>query len=261
MDTVRDQQRSPFSRPGFVVSAVLVGMLVLATAFVAVTGLTRHDAHSSQHIAASDAVGQRVQRTARTPRPAGCSLAGDSEAVPTAAPSLAWTTVGEMVVPQSPGTFGPERRQDGIGVCFAHDPTGALVASLDFFAEATVASPTGLLRTRTASGAGQQVALLQARGGDGGLLQDSDGDPGSVSAQGYQYIDYTPSEANIDVALQGPDGQLASVECQLIWQHADWKLVIPTSGQLNATQITTMDGFIAWAAVGADTPSLGGGNR
>jgi hypothetical protein len=153
-----------------------------------------------------------------------------------------------MQAPQAPSTLGPEREQSGIGVCFAHNPTGSLLAAINFFAEATVAPPMRLIETLVANTPERQLALTQAREGEDQLLQESDGDPGSVHVTGYQIVDYTPAQSNLNVVLEGPGGELASVECQLDWQAANWKFVIPAGGQLTSAAITTMDGFVSWAA-------------
>ena len=239
----RETDRSPYSRPGFVVSAVALGMLVLAALFITIGAATRDKrgpvvAATSSATSARDAV-----------KASDCSLPAGSQGVPTVPPAMRWVTVGQMTAPQAPGTFGPQRTQDGIGVCFAHNPTGSLVAAINFFAQATVANPVSLLRTLGAATSERHAAIVQARDGGDELLQDSDGDPGSVQVTGYQVVDYTPSQANVNIVLEGPGGELASVECQLDWQAGDWKFVIPAGGQLDSSQVTSMDGFVSWEAI------------
>ena len=243
-----DTGRSPYSRPGFVVSAVLVGMLGMAALFVVIGAATRHKAVavSAAPRRSTRATGQVDAATLK----ATCSLPVGSQQAPTVGPDLAWVTVGQMQAPQAPSSFGPQRAENGIGVCFAHNPTGSLVAAINFFAQATVADPGNVIRTLVADTPERQLALAQAREGQDQLLQNSDGDPGSVQVTGYQIVDYTPAQANLNVVLEGPGGELAAVECQLDWQAGDWKFVIPSGGQLTSAQVTTMDGFVSWAAAG-----------
>lgn len=181
---------------------------------------------------------------------ASCSLPAGSQQAPTVGPVLRWVTVGDMQEPQAPASYGPQSARHGIGVCFAHSPTGALLAAINFFAQATAASPVKLIRTLVANTPERQSALEQARDGQDELLQDSDGDPGSVQVTGFQFVDYAPAQANLNVVLEGPGGELAAVECQLDWQAGDWKFVIPSGGQLDSAPITTMDGFVSWTAGG-----------
>jgi hypothetical protein len=240
----RETELSPYSRPWFVVSAVLLAMLGLAALFVMI-GAARHP---KQAVAATTQAGITHATAGHSSASvqASCSLPTGNQQAPSVGPALQWVTVGQMQAPQAPATFGPQREDDGIGVCFAHNPTGSLLAAMNFFAQATVASPVKLIQTLTANTPEQDVALTQAREGGDQLLQESDGDPGSVQVTGYQIVDYTAAQSNVNVVLEGPGGQLAAVECELDWQSGDWKFVIPAGGQLNSAPITTMDGFVSW---------------
>ena len=244
----RGYEGSPFSGPGFIASAVLLGMLVLAALFVVIGAATHRRPTASATAPLSHARPGSPKANARVE--GRCSLPVGSQRVPTVGPALEWVTVGQMEAPQAPASLGPQREQTGIGVCFAHNPTGSLLAAINFFAQATVTSPVALIRTLAAATPERQLALTQARDGQNQLLQDSDGDPGDVQVTGYQIVDYTPAQANVDIVLEGPGGQLAAVQCQLEWQSDDWKFVIPPGGQLVSTQVTTMDGFVSWTAGG-----------
>jgi len=79
-------------------------------------------------------------------------------------------------------------------------------------------------------------------------LQDIDGDPGTVSIAGFQYTAYTPAEANVSIVLSGPEGELVSLPCSMLWQAGDWRLVIPPSQQLAAGAPASMDDFVSWEA-------------
>jgi hypothetical protein len=247
----RETDRSPYSKPGFVMSAVLLGMLVLAALFVVIGAATRHNA-APVTVSRSDAkVSAAAPKTpaAKTVSAGSCSLPAGPQTVPTVAPSTRWVSVGQMSAPQAPRTFGPQRTVGGVAVCFAHNPTGSLVAAVNFFAQATVASPVILLQRLAADTPTRALAIAQARDGGGDqLLQQSDGDPGTVQVTGFEFVDYTPAEANINVVLEGPSGEYAAVECELVWQDNDWKFVIPESGQLDSSAITSMDGFVSWTA-------------
>jgi len=164
-------------------------------------------------------------------------------------PTINWVAIGQMAAPQAPETFGPQRTVGGVAMCFAHNPTGSLLAAVNFFAQATAVSPVTLLRTLAANTPARALAIVQARDGGGDLLlQQSDGDPGTVQVTGFEFVDYTPAEANVNVVLEGPGGEYAAVECQLVWQNDDWKFVIPQGGQLDSSVVTSMDGFVSWAA-------------
>ena len=77
-------------------------------------------------------------------------------------------------------------------VCFAHSPVGALFAAASFWAEATAVPQTVLYGQLAADTPARAVAVAQAQGNTQ-LLQDVDGDPGTVSIAGFQYTAYTPA--------------------------------------------------------------------
>ena len=133
-------------------------------------------------------------------------------------------------------------------VCFAHDPTGALYALASFFAESTRVPQAELFSRLAADTPARAVAVTRSQG-DGQLLQSEDGDPGTVSIAGFQYVDYTPAQASITLVLEGPSGELAALPCSLQWQQGDWRFVIPPGQQLGASTVGSMNGFIAWSAV------------
>jgi len=228
-----------------------LGMLVLAALFVAIGAASRHHAapvtpsHSDANVSAAAPKARAAQPVAES----SCSLPVGAQTVPTMPPTTNWVAVGQMAAPQAPETFGPQRTGGGVAVCFAHNPTGSLLAAVNFFAQATAVSPVTLLLRLSAATPARALAIAQARDGGGDqLLQQSDGDPGTVQVTGFEFVDYTPAEANVNVVLEGPGGKYAAVECQLVWQDNDWKFVIPESGQLDSAAITSMDGFVSWTA-------------
>jgi len=247
----RETERSPYSKPGFVASAVLLGMLVLAALLIVVGAASR--VHATRATASpNDANASAAVAKARA-KPAApesdCSLPAGPQTVPTVPPTTRWVQVGQMTAPQAPQTYGPQHTQDGVAVCFAHNPTGSLLAAVNFLAQATAVSPVTLLKRLAADTPTRAMTIAQARvGGSDQLLQQSDGDPGAVEVTGFEFVDYTPAEANVNVVLEGPGSEYAAVECELVWQHDDWKFVIPDGGQVDSSQVTSMDGFVSWTA-------------
>jgi len=248
----RETQESPFSSLGFVVSAIGVGMLIVAAIVVVVASHTGHGtsvanlhATASKPLASTQATADAVQSTEN---PRGCGLPAGNQTVPVSAPESSWTLVGAMAAPSAPATFGPQRIENGLRVCFAHNPTGALYALASFFAESTNVPQAELFTQLGADTPAKAAAVAQAQG-DSQLLQSEDGDPGTVSIAGFQYVDYTPSQANMTLVLEGPSGELAALPCSLQWQDDDWRFVIPPGQQLAASEVSSMNGFIAWSAV------------
>ncbi len=248
-----DETASRFGSLGFVASTIGVLMLIVAAAAIAVTShLGDHEnrapaaqAARVRNAASTHATGSTA---ARPEDRRGCTLPPGNQTVPVTAPESSWTLVGAMAAPTAPRSFGPGNMKDGVRVCFAHNPTGALYALASFFAEATRVPQTELYQQLAADTPARAVALARSQG-DTQLLQAEDGDPGTVSIAGFQYGDYTPALASITLVLAGPSGELAALPCSLEWQRGDWRFVIPASQQLGASVVSSMNGFVAWSAV------------
>jgi hypothetical protein len=249
----RQTQESPFSSLGFVVSAIGVAMLIAAAIAVVIASHTGQQgtrvpsAHSAARRSAV-LIHATPNPVPRADNPRGCGLPAGEQTVPVSAPESSWTLVGAMAAPTAPGTFGPQKLAGGLRVCFAHNPTGALYSLASFFAESTRVPEAELFMRLAAATPAKAVAISQVQG-DSQLLQSEDGDPGTVSIAGFQYVDYTPSQANLTLVLEGPSGELAALPCSLQWQDDDWRFVIPASQQLGASAVSSMNGFIAWSAV------------
>jgi hypothetical protein len=250
-------EASPLQSRGFVFSAAGVGLLMLAAVFLIVATIAGRHAPSARQMALGSHAGGATPATGGRPSaagggavsvddPRGCSLSAGSQLVPVSAPVSGWGLVGSMAAPTAPSTLGPQKSIDGLRVCFAHSPTGALFAAASFWAEATVVPQTLLYGRLAADTPARAVAVAQAQGSTQ-RLQDIDGDPGTVSIAGFQYTAYTPAEADLSIVLSGPRGEQVSLPCSMLWQDGDWRLVIPPSQQLAAAAVTSMDHFVSWA--------------
>ena len=248
-------EMSPFASRGFVFSAAGVGLLVVAAVVLVVGTIAGDRAPSTDRSRARAAAGVPAlggrgsvgggALSADDPR--GCLLPAGSQAVPVTAPVSGWGLVGSMAAPAAPATIGPEKWIDGVRVCFAHSPAGALFAAASFWAEATAVPQTVLYGQLAADTPARAVAVAQAQGATQ-RLQDIDGDPGTVSIAGFQYTAYTPAQANVSIVLAGPGGELVSVPCSMLWQDGDWRLVVPPSQQLAAGTPASMNAFVSWEA-------------
>lgn len=117
--------RSPFARHGFAAGAVLVALLAAAGVWLAVTGPGR-----SSWPQAAPSTGSAAPTAGRS----ACGLPGGDQTPPAVAPVTHWVLVGTIAAPHDPSTVGPAASRDGVGVCFAPTPTGALYAAANFLA-------------------------------------------------------------------------------------------------------------------------------
>ena len=208
--------------------------LVLLGVIVAVTG----DGGVARHRAPA------LTPTVRQPAPApadtstgGCSLPAAQENVPSSSPPPArWVTVGSIQAPQNPAVFGPERSTGPWNTCFAHDPSGALLAAMNLWAEGT-AVPASELFGRLAVGAPRDL-------GNVAQLDSS----GPVQFAGYRYESYTPAEAQVAVVFRGPEGKLLAVVTSMVWRVGDWKYLFPAGGTPAMQVIGDLTGYVPWSS-------------
>src|SRR5665811_1463035 len=160
-------ERSPWTRLSVLLSGVFLLALVLLGLVVAVIG------------AGSSRPGRPTRTPTAASRPAKSSTG--SQAVPSGSPPQAqWGTVGSMQVPQNPAVYGPQRTSGIWNSCFAHNPSGALLAAMNFYGESTTGEPEETVMRRYAVGAPSNL------GSNAGLNSS-----GPVQLAGYRYDSYT----------------------------------------------------------------------
>jgi hypothetical protein len=230
-------ERSPWSRPSVLLSGAFLLALVLLGLVVAATNGGRsgpgHSANTATraagHTAGPAAAGASVPAS-------GCGLAAGGQTVPSSRPPAArWGTVGSMQVPQNPAVYGPQRTTGIWNACFARNPSGALLAAVNFYGESTTGQPEATVMRRYAVGAPSDL------GSNAGL--DSGG---PVQLAGYHYDSYTPSRAQISLVFTGPQGKQAAVVTSMVWQRGDWKYVFPPGGMPAYQVVTDLTGYVAW---------------
>jgi len=122
--TQSSTERSPFTRPGFIISAALVVALIAAVVvifFLPKASSTAQPAPASSSAGAASAPTKSADAAGKSV----CGLPSSTETALGAAPKSKWELVGKMAAPTDPKTFGPGLTDDsGFRSCFAHSPTG-----------------------------------------------------------------------------------------------------------------------------------------
>jgi hypothetical protein len=178
--------------------------------------------------------------------PGGCNLVAGNQTVPTTDPGGSWVTVGETREPQSK-TIGPEKQIDGVNICFAHSPLGALYAAVNVEADGSFLPEKYVLGTLTAPSRVRSELLLQGSNTAGGFIS-SDGANGRFQIAGFRIDDYTSAQENLELLIDDPTGELVAYQMSESWQLGSWMLELPPNGQLPATPETSISGFVTWGA-------------
>jgi hypothetical protein len=227
-------ERSPWSRPSVLLSGAFLLALVLLGVIVAVTGDGPRAGRPAQTPTAT--TGRVASAPIAVTR--GCELPAAQQEVPSSSPPPArWGTVGSMQVPQNPPVFGPQRSSGPWNTCFAHNPSGALLAAMNLWAEGTAVPASELFR-RLAVGAPKNL-------GSNAQLDSS----GPVQFAGYRYVSYAPAEAQVAVVFRGPEGKLLAVVTPMVWRGGDWRYLFPVGGVPAMQVIADLTGYVPWSGL------------
>jgi hypothetical protein len=235
--SVNSQERSPWSRASVLISGAFLLALILAGVMVAALGdPDRHPAPTPRRTLSGPDSAAGAPSASRLST--GCSLPAGNQTVPTAAPPSVteWGDVGSMQVPQAPSTLGPQRTIGVWNTCFAHSPSGALLAALNLWAEGTAADP-GTVFAHLAVGAPAEL-------GNGERLDAG----GPVQFAGYRYQSYDSTTARVLVVLRGPQGKLGAAATTMRWVGGDWKYVFPAGGGLSIEVVQDLTGYVPWSS-------------
>ncbi|MFC0456200.1 hypothetical protein ACFFGR_06490 [Arthrobacter liuii] len=242
-----DTEQNPFTRPRFIVAAVVVGLIVVLGIVIGIATATRNNSNAAPPSAPSSAAS--AAPTAVPSAAAGgasvCGLPGEvlSGSIPTA-PKAQWEYQGTTAYPTST-TYGPAKTSDqGFRYCFQHSPTGALFAAANAIAQG--ADPA--VRAKWADyvlAAGPNRAAIAAS--LNGAKSDSSGTRMRVA--GFRVLTYDGETARIDVAVNGSTNQgaiVGSFVYALVWQDGDWKLNTAESEPFSFAVIPNLMGYVPW---------------
>lgn len=235
-----DSERSVWSRPGFIVAAVAVGVLAIVGVVLAIVTA----------VSSSDDDGPTAAPTAA---PTATADASDSSVCGigsvelsgtlTTAPEVEWAYQGTTAYPTSL-TAGPGvTSSTGIRSCFEHSPTGALFMAANAIAQGSD-SGTGTEWAQSALAQGQYRDELLTQ------LGTPTGDAGTrMDIAGFRLLAYDGETARIDLAVEGSASGTAvtlSAVYELVWQDGDWKLSTATQTPLDMATIPDFAGYITW---------------
>jgi hypothetical protein len=175
----------------------------------------------------------------------GCKLKNPDQRIPRVAPSaVSWQFEADMLIPlqQQGGPAVTDR--SGVRSCFAHSPTGAVLAAMVVLGQIRNPDLTAdVLATRIAPGPGRTRALRATR------VSTTPRNEGQVTQfTGFKVFDYQPDRAILAIAVQLGDSQLASLPVTMVWSQGDWKAVLQEDGSFNGQVapdvLASLDGYV-----------------
>ena len=225
---------SPFSSPWFIAAAVFLVVVLALGAWVV----------GGRVVSGGRTGGGSPAPSAKPPAASACGLAAGDQQVPVQAPvGRTYTITPGVDIPVVDGV-GPDMRS-GISRCFAHSPTGAVLASANWMK--WFSSEQRLPEVITA---------LMAEGQDRDRLarQVDDGWDGSTSSpvkiEGFKVDVRSRDEVVVTLAVstgRSSEG-LVSWPVLLRWESGDWKVVAPASNSWGQEPVDSVapGGFTEW---------------
>jgi hypothetical protein len=167
-----------------------------------------------------------------------------SQAIPASAPAdVTWQLFETVALPFS-AQAGPAEIDGDIAQCYAHSPTGALLAAAQIAVRYALAPDwQAVVDEQVMPGTGRNVYAAE-RPGDAVSVQ-----PGELGQYaGFQFVTYTSEVAVIQVVIQGPSGGLQETDLTVLWSGGDWRLQLQSDGSQgpNPQAIPNLNGYIPW---------------
>lgn len=240
-----ETEQSPFARPGFVLAALLVILLIVVGVIVAVS-ISGRDDNPNDLMEATPVPTTTAAAPDESSKvdPSACGLPGEVlSGTISIAPEAEWSYQGTTAYPTS-SEYGPgESSPVGVRSCFQHSPTGAVFAAANAVVQATDTATTREWLTQFLADSPARDELLAAATGST--------DPGSrVQVSGFRLLTYDGKSASVDVAVRGSSGGQTvnlSMVYDLIWEAGDWKLwVDDVAAPIDVATVPDLAGYISW---------------
>jgi hypothetical protein len=265
-------ESSPWEGRGFIAAAIVVGALVVcALVFIFARGggqtpttqpsetpstSSPTEQPSDQPTRPPATPGDEPTRTPATPTtpapiidPAGgCKSKSADQQVPRVAPAaVTWLFEANMLIPLQRRGGPASQDADGLRHCYAHSPTGVVLAAMVTLGQLRNPDLTeAVLQRRTAPGPGRTKALAAAK---------STPTPRNDAAQtaqftGFKILDYLPNRAIISIAVRIDAEKVASLPVTMAWSGGDWKMVLQADGTINGDVapdlLGSLDGYVSF---------------
>jgi hypothetical protein len=184
----------------------------------------------------------------------GCNLRAGDQTVPTdTPPGVTWSLIDGLAVPSSP-TAGPAKTVGPVPSCFAHNPVGAVIATIRIYTAVISTHPGDWLQVVQADFApgpatDAGLAASMAHPGPNGALWIG---PRDSQIAGFHVLAYSTDVAVVSVLWRTTaTGGLWSTSITVRWVSGDWKLEPDSTGRSGGptTVVPSMLGWIPFGGV------------
>lgn len=248
--TTEDNEQSPFTKPGFIIAAVVVFLIVVLGVVIGFVNANRNDPEPapSSSSPTNTSAAPTTEPSAVVGGASVCGLGGEVlSGSLTTAPEANWDYQGTTAYPTSK-EFGPGKTNSlGVRYCFQHSPEGAVMAAANATVQGSDSDPKAIkawLEYFIAEGQNRNAVLSQGSGPGTG------GQGVRIQVSGFRLLSYDGETARVDIAVKGASGGQTvtlSMVYDLIWEDGDWKLEVsnPTM-PINVANIPDVSGYVTW---------------
>lgn len=236
-------ERSQFSRPGFIVAAVIVGLLVILGLVVTTVAILKPKAETPVPEPTVTEPADPVAPSSNDSKSScGLNLVELTGTLDTS-PPITWDFAGTTAFPVS-AEFGPASAiEAGIRTCFARTPEGAALAA---------SAGAAYLTSPSTRSAWMEYGLALGPVRDKMLAADPISENPTIRTQitGVRLLSYDGNHAQVDVGVtvmaSGETFYLAAV-MPLVWQDGDWRVDLPeTFVGDGMARLPNLNGYVYW---------------
>jgi hypothetical protein len=232
-----------WSQRGFVAAAAFLGIVIVAA--VGILLINPGEGSDSDRATPPQSGNNDKPGASTDPAASVCGLKAGSQEIPQTPPEAEWELVGTIAAPKT-AAVGPGIDKGKRRLCFAHSPTGALFAAVNFIAVAAIANNDDeLMRELTASTKVRDELLAQGDAASGS-------DPAlRMQVAGFRIVGASAKEATVELvfsaATSGQQG-FVGMALPMRWERGDWKVVIASATEPYAAQrLDSASGYVRWS--------------
>lgn len=234
---------SPWTRPWFIAAAGFMCAVVLLLVVVLAAGDGNDDGGGQAAPTPSTSPAQPDGNADGD----GCPGLEESDEEPTVAPPADWDLFRTVALPVS-SEAGPAVIDGDVARCYAHSPTGALMAAAQIGTRYTLAEDWQTVMEEQTVGDAKD-GLIDARV----ELEETESPPapqpgelGQIAA--YDITTYSPDTAVVQLITRFVDGSLQASTATLRWMDGDWRYEVSQTSAPQKT-VLSLQGFTEWGGV------------